>query len=101
MSQLPPDFMLSDIDALFCAVTERLRQIADGSVEQAEAASADAADHLRASVRDCVTELDHLHSMLAHEVERRRRLEQIANDAQAALTRAPPEVASVLGSARR
>ena len=93
MSQLPSDILLGDIDALFCAVTARLRCIADGSGTPA----LDANDRVRAGVLECVTALDHLHEMLAHEVERRHRLEKIVNDAQAALARAPPEFVAVLG----
>ena len=95
MSQTPSNILLGDLDVLFCAVTARLRQIADGS----GAVAIDANDSVRTSVLECVTALDQLHEMLAHEVERRQQLEQIVNDAQAALALAPAELVAVLGLA--
>ncbi|MEP7102361.1 MAG: hypothetical protein ABI781_17760 [Burkholderiales bacterium] len=89
--------MLADLDALFCAVTARLRRIADGSDERSAQPMIDANDHIRESVLECVVALDQLHEMLAHEVERRHRLEKIVTDARAALERAPPEIVAVLG----
>lgn len=97
MSQLPSEHLLGDLDVMFCAVTARLRRIADGS----GATGSDAPDRVLAGVLECVTALDQLHEMLAHEVERRRRLEQIVIDAQAALARAPPELVSALGLSLR
>ncbi len=93
MSQLPSDILLGDLDALFCAVTARLRRIADGS----GAPAIDAEDRRRVGVLECATALDQLHEMLAHEIERRHRLEQLVSDAQAALARTPTELADVLG----
>jgi len=101
MSQLPSDVLLGDLDALFCAVTARLRQIADSPVEATATSVIDANDRIRAGVLECATALDQLHEMLAHEIERRRRLEQIVTDAQAALAHAPPELVAVLGVALR
>jgi hypothetical protein len=98
MSQLPSEILLGDIDALFCAVTARLRCIADGS---GAAHHPDANDRIRAGVLDCVTALDHVHEMLAHEIERRHRLEQVLRDTQAALACAPPEFAAALGLSLR
>ena len=97
MSQLSSDIVLGDLDALFCAVTARLRRIADGSTDAGAAPAIDANDRMRSSVLECVAALDQLHAMLAHEVERRQRLEQIVTNAQAALARAPLELVAVLG----
>jgi len=93
MSQLPSDILLGDIDALFCAVTARLRGIAGDS----GTADFDANDRMRAGVLDCVTALDQVHEMLAHEIERRHQIEQVLHDAQAALACAPPGLADTLG----
>ncbi len=67
MSQLPSDILLGDIDALFCAVTSRLRCIADGS---GTADHPDANDRIRAGVLDCVAALDQVHGMLVPPVDR-------------------------------
>ena len=97
MSQLPADFLMDDLDAMFCAVAARLRSIADGS-EEANAAPAIGASHrMSTGVLDCVAALDQLREMLAREIERRRRLEQIVHDAKVALERAPPELVAELG----
>ncbi len=95
MSQLPSDALLDDIETLFCAVSARLRRVADGPVEPIAAPEVESIGQLRAAVLECVTALDQLQSMLSLEIERRSRLEQMINDAQAALASAPPELAAM------
>jgi hypothetical protein len=98
MEHLPSDALLGDIDAMFCAVTARLRRIAAAGTGEASAVQGlDGDDRLRAGVLECVGALDQLHALLAHEIERRHQLEQIVGDAQAALARSPPELVAMLG----
>jgi hypothetical protein len=101
MPQASAAFVLGDLDALFSAVTARLRGIALGAGEPAESPVNDANDRVRTVVLECVSALDQLHVMLAHEVERRERLELFVDETQAALAHAPPELVAVLEPALR
>lgn len=101
MSQAAAIIVLGDLDALFSAVTARLRGIVHGAGESTAAPVNDASDRVRTVVLECVSALDQLHVMLAHEVERRERLEQIVVEAQAVLAYAPPEIVAVLGPVLR
>ncbi len=83
------DVAMGDWDALFSAVKARLRlsvggppAATPGPPRQGEASK------VRASVLECMTALDQLHTTLAHELGRRQQLELEVFDAQAALAQA-------------
>lgn len=65
MHPLPFDTLVGDLDLLYCAVTHRLRRLAEA--DQIAAPAFEPVDALRAGVLDCVTALDQLRAMVAHE----------------------------------
>ena len=101
MSPVTSNIVLGDFEVLFSAVTARLRSIAHGSGESTVAPLNDADESARTALLECVSALDQLHVMVAHEVERREQLEQIVFDARTALAQAPPELVDVVRPALR
>lgn len=83
------DVAVGDLALLYAAITARLELLV---CDDFLATCADRRDEpmarIRSGVLECVAALDQLHSTLAHEVERRRLLEGVAREAQAALARA-------------
>lgn len=102
-SGLPSHVPGGDCEDLFSAVKagllrlmvdERLAATPEGPVHEE-------ASRVRAGVLSCVAALDHLHTMLHHELGQRRQLERKVSDAQAALARARAELAGTQLGERR
>jgi diguanylate cyclase (GGDEF)-like protein len=82
---LPGDVGIADWDALFGAVTTRLRVIAEPRSEPQGPPLPAAADSARAHVLECVSALDQLHSTLRHELDRCLQVERELLEVHAAL----------------
>jgi diguanylate cyclase (GGDEF)-like protein len=93
---------IMDWDDLFSAVEARLRLTVDVSPGAgAELQAHDSVVQVRASVLECVMELDHLHSTLKHVLGRTQRLELEVFDAQTALAQLRAELVGTQAGERR
>jgi diguanylate cyclase (GGDEF)-like protein len=80
------DLVFGDIDSLFRAVRERIAlTTSDAFAAQCVTNGDDPAVQIRATVLECVGELDQLHATMTYEVGRRRLLERTVDDLQNAL----------------
>lgn len=77
------DLVFGDIDTLFHAVRERITlTTGDAFATQCVTNGDDPAVRIRATVLECVAELDQLHATMTYEVGRRRLLERTVDDLQ-------------------
>jgi diguanylate cyclase (GGDEF)-like protein len=102
LPDLASDIAIGDWDALFSAVTARLRLSVGGSpAATPEPPLQGEAVKVRASVLECMTALEQLHTTLAHELGRRQQLELEVFDAQTALAQARADLSGTQAGEQR
>lgn len=95
------DLAFSDIDFLFHAVRARIALTASDAFSAHCVANAeDPAARIRATVLECVTELEQLQVTMAYEVGRRRLLEQTVSDLEGVLAAVRVELAGTQAGER-
>jgi diguanylate cyclase (GGDEF)-like protein len=98
----PRGVAIADWDDLFSAVKARLKLTVDEWVTASAAVDPKgAAARVREGVLECAGALDQLHATLAHEAERRQRLELEVFDTQVALAQARAELAETRAAEQR
>jgi diguanylate cyclase len=87
------DLAFGDIDLLYHAVQARLAlTTTDEFTNHCAAHGDDPTTRIRATVLECVAELEHLHATMTYEVGRRRLLEQTVSDLQGVLASVQAEL---------
>ncbi len=83
----------ADLDVLFHAVQARIVQtLGENFAARCLARGGDPASLIRATVLECVADMEQRHSMVSHEVGDRRRLEQDICDLEGRLSRLQAEL---------
>jgi diguanylate cyclase (GGDEF)-like protein len=83
----------ADLDALFNAVQARISQtLGEDFAARCLARGGDPASLIRATVLECVADMEQLHSMVSHEVGHRRWLEREVRDMQRRLSQLQAEL---------
>ena len=91
-ARVPPamDVAIDDWDELMSAVETRLRlTVSERLANELELPDSGSADRIRATVLECLSALDQLHTTLKHELGRRREVDQEVFDARTALASMP------------
>ena len=98
---LPADVAVNDLDDLLDAVKARLRQcVGERLASNAELRALDEAGRVQANVLECVLALDHLHTTLSHELDRRVQLDMQLWAVHKALAQARMELAGTQAGER-
>ena len=95
------DVASCDWDALFDAVKERLRAVADEPAELALRHTRADAHYAQHVIGECLVALDQLHHSMANELGRRQHLELEVFDARTALAQAQAELVGTQAGERR
>lgn len=98
---MPSDIAAADWEALFSAVTARIRLSIDERPAAGRLPLHGEAGRVRTSVLECMTALDQLHTTLAHLLGRRRQLELEVFDAQTALAQTRAELTGTQAGEQR